>query len=75
MRVLTVVFRLAAFVIGVCATEIRSTNGWEAKLSETFHMPAATWLVCRELLEAALPWNTRLLRRLKASAQKFATLL
>jgi glycosyltransferase involved in cell wall biosynthesis len=51
----------AKFVSSPLWSDLASTEWLLRKMSQNLHMQTATWLVSRELTEAAGPWNTNLL--------------
>jgi glycosyltransferase involved in cell wall biosynthesis len=51
----------AKFVATPLWSDLTTTEWLLRKMSQNLHMQTATWLVSRELTEAAGPWNTNLL--------------
>jgi len=54
-------FRRAEFVPTSLWCDLSRTEWLFRKMAENLHMQTATWLVSREVTEAAGPWNTQLL--------------
>jgi glycosyltransferase involved in cell wall biosynthesis len=52
--------RLASFVPNALWHDLSPVEWLLTKMGENLHMQNATWLVSRELIEAAGPWDTRL---------------
>jgi glycosyltransferase involved in cell wall biosynthesis len=50
----------ARFVRNSLCQDLSPVEWLLRKIGENFHMPNATWLVSRELIQAAGPWDTRL---------------